>query len=209
MASPVGDFLATLRAGAILAMTPTALGLFELERSRARDDVPVLRKWTRRYGKLALAIYGAHAVSELAHVGPNATYPGRDARGMGHIFVSNHRSMLDVFAAVRFLEGDFVARADMRHWPVIGFVAGRIGTIWVDRDSRSSGAADARRRLAPPPRHPARQGPRRGGDAGARDVRGEGGGIQASLGEGRAARGRWHPPQVISSRRCARGPSSR
>jgi 1-acyl-sn-glycerol-3-phosphate acyltransferase len=53
----------------------------------------------------------------------------------------NHRSMLDIFVNLAFLEANIVSRADLSRWPVIGLAARRTGTLFVDRESRRSGAA--------------------------------------------------------------------
>ena len=53
----------------------------------------------------------------------------------------NHRSMLDIFVNLAFLEANIVSRADLSGWPVIGLAARRVGTLFVDRSSKRSGAA--------------------------------------------------------------------
>jgi 1-acyl-sn-glycerol-3-phosphate acyltransferase len=53
----------------------------------------------------------------------------------------NHRSMLDIFVNLAFLEANIVSRADLSKWPVIGLAARRVGTLFVDRENKRSGAA--------------------------------------------------------------------
>jgi 1-acyl-sn-glycerol-3-phosphate acyltransferase len=72
---------------------------------------------------------------------PRGRYPARDASGRGRLFVMNHRSMLDVFVNLAFLEANIVSRADLSRWPVIGLAARRVGTLFVDRENKRSGAA--------------------------------------------------------------------
>ncbi len=52
------------------------------------------------------------------------------------MIVANHISWLDIpsLHAVRFCR--FVAKADLRHWPVIGMMADRAGTLFIERASR-------------------------------------------------------------------------
>jgi 1-acyl-sn-glycerol-3-phosphate acyltransferase len=137
----LGDLRLAARTGAFLTLTPTCLALMEAERRGKADGDPILRKWMSRYGELACRAYGL----ELKLAGPylerGEPYPARDGRGRGRIFVFNHRSMHDVFVSVRVAAGTFVARSDVSGWPLIGFIANRIGTLWVDRQSRESGAA--------------------------------------------------------------------
>jgi 1-acyl-sn-glycerol-3-phosphate acyltransferase len=53
----------------------------------------------------------------------------------------NHRSMLDIFVDLAFIEANTVSRADLAGWPVIGLAARRVGTLFVDRSDKRSGAA--------------------------------------------------------------------
>ena len=53
----------------------------------------------------------------------------------------NHRSMFDIFVNLAFVEANIVSRADLSRWPVIGLAARRVGTLFVDRTSKRSGAA--------------------------------------------------------------------
>jgi 1-acyl-sn-glycerol-3-phosphate acyltransferase len=52
------------------------------------------------------------------------------------MLVANHISWLDIPAlhALQFCR--FVAKADLRHWPVIGMMADRAGTLFIERESR-------------------------------------------------------------------------
>ncbi len=52
------------------------------------------------------------------------------------MLVANHISWLDIPAlhALQFCR--FVAKADLRHWPVIGMMASRAGTLFIERESR-------------------------------------------------------------------------
>jgi 1-acyl-sn-glycerol-3-phosphate acyltransferase len=49
------------------------------------------------------------------------------------LLVANHISWLDILALGAVRPGRMVARADMRGWPLLGPVAARAGTIFVDR----------------------------------------------------------------------------
>lgn len=52
------------------------------------------------------------------------------------LFVSNHISYLDITAIGSLVYGSFVARADLRDWPVFGFLATLQRTIFIDRRPR-------------------------------------------------------------------------
>ena len=144
-----------LRTAGFVGLTFTLLAGLESERAlvsdeRARDDVTY--KWMARYGLGLLRLYGLEVTARGPHVeAPPAgsggvfpappRYPARDASGRGRLFVMNHRSMLDIFVNLAFLEANIVSRADLSGWPVIGLAARRTGTLFVDRSSKQSGAA--------------------------------------------------------------------
>jgi 1-acyl-sn-glycerol-3-phosphate acyltransferase len=133
------------RATGFIGLTLSLLAGFESDRAlasddRARDDVTY--KWMARYGAGLLRLYGLEVSAEGPHVeAKGGRYPARDAQGQGRLFVMNHRSMLDIFVNLAFMEANIVSRADLSRWPVIGLAARRVGTLFVDRSSKQSGAA--------------------------------------------------------------------
>jgi 1-acyl-sn-glycerol-3-phosphate acyltransferase len=133
------------RATGFIGLTFALLAGFESDRAlaphdRARDDVTY--KWMARYGAGLLRLYGLEVSTEGPYVeAKGGRYPARDAHGRGRLFVMNHRSMLDIFVNLAFMEANIVSRADLSRWPVIGLAARRVGTLFVDRSSKESGAA--------------------------------------------------------------------
>jgi 1-acyl-sn-glycerol-3-phosphate acyltransferase len=142
MPTLLGPLLLSARAAAFAGTTASMYGVFELEAALAgapaRDDV--LKKWVVRYGRVELRLFGVDAVTAGPHLESGAAYPGKDARGKGRLFVMNHRSALDILVSLAFLEARIVSRGDLAKWPVIGYLANRIGTLFVDRESTISGA---------------------------------------------------------------------
>lgn len=140
--SLLDPFRLPARAAAFAGSTASMYGAFELEAALAgapaRDDV--LRKWVVRYGRVELRLFGVSALTSGPHLDSGAAYPGKDERGKGRLFVMNHRSALDIFVSLAFLEARIVSRGDLAKWPVIGYLANRIGTLFVDRESTLSGA---------------------------------------------------------------------
>ena len=51
----------------------------------------------------------------------------------GTLIVANHVSWLDIVAALAVEPTAFLAKHDVRSWPVIGSLAARCGTVFVDR----------------------------------------------------------------------------
>ncbi len=61
------------------------------------------------------------------------------------LWVANHISWLDIPVIGSLAEVGFLSKAEVAHWPVIGFLARRSGTLFIERGRR--GAADGAARL--------------------------------------------------------------
>lgn len=57
------------------------------------------------------------------------------------LFVSNHVSWLDISALLTAIDAGFVGKSELEHWPVLGLVIVRGGTIFIERGSRDSAAS--------------------------------------------------------------------
>ena len=64
---------------------------------------------------------------------PLATLPDAHA-----LIVSNHISWLDIFAINAARPCHFVAKADIRSWPLVGWLCARGGTIFIARGQKSA-----------------------------------------------------------------------
>jgi len=128
---------------AFTGLTFTLYGMLELDTAASpkSEREAVLYKWIQRYGKGLLSLYGVDVKARGPYVEEGKRYPGTSASGKGRIFVMNHRSGLDIPITLAFVEATIVSRADLSAWPVIGVAAKRVGTLFVDRSSRNSGAA--------------------------------------------------------------------
>lgn len=63
------------------------------------------------------------------------------------LLVANHISWLDVYAINALLPTTFVAKDDVRGWPLIGWLSAQTGTIFIERGSRNA-AMRTKERLA-------------------------------------------------------------
>ena len=63
------------------------------------------------------------------------------------LLLANHVSWIDIFAICAVFPATFVAKAEIRRWPLLGKVCERTGTIFVERGS-SRGARRANREIA-------------------------------------------------------------
>ncbi len=64
------------------------------------------------------------------------------------LLVANHVSWLDVFAAYAGLPSLFVAKAEVRRWPVLGRLVARVGTLFIERGSRRHARLTSERMVA-------------------------------------------------------------
>lgn len=89
---------------------------------------PAVHRFLKRWYKGVLRI--AHV--RLVVTGPRTTFapPGR-----GTLVVANHTSWLDVVALNATQPLQLVSKAEVRRWPLIGRIAARTGTIFLDRTS--------------------------------------------------------------------------
>ncbi len=55
----------------------------------------------------------------------------------GSVIISNHISWLDIFVINSLSPSRFVAKADIRSWPILGWLAAQAGTIYISRGSKS------------------------------------------------------------------------
>lgn len=84
------------------------------------------RLWAKKYwSKILLALCGVR-VSQR----------GTPVLQGGVLWVVNHISWLDIFVLNCVRATAFVAKSEIRHWPLIGWLAAGAGTIFIERASR-------------------------------------------------------------------------
>lgn len=117
---PVLPAVARLVAGCLLAVggaacTPLAAALTQ----------PVRDRLVRRWSRAVLRIFGVHV-----RVSGN---PG--GRSGGELVVANHISWLDIPLVAAVLPARMLGKSDIRRWPLLGALAARGGTLFIDRES--------------------------------------------------------------------------
>ena len=91
---------------------------------RPENSAPAIRAlWLQRHSRRVLKIFKL----EVRVSGPVPT------RGL---LVSNHLGYLDIFVLASLAPAVFVAKREIRSWPVIGWLTQMGGTLFVDRDRR-------------------------------------------------------------------------
>lgn len=124
---PLAAYVRLIRLGLhILAGALTILLLFPFLKPDERDRRVVA--WARKL---------------LAIVRVRVKVRGRPpaVRGEGALIVANHVSWLDIHVLHSLLPSRFVSKAEVRDWPLIGWMAARAGTLYLERTRKS----DARR----------------------------------------------------------------
>src|SRR5262245_5132340 len=124
---------APLRAAAMGGVSGAMLAALTLEhRLRPVSDERLdtyVRSWAR-------------SVLRLLHVDLQVhRSPAASENSTPRLVVANHRSTVDILLMLHLFGGHLLARGDMAHWPAIGVMARRAGTLFVDREDPSSGAA--------------------------------------------------------------------
>ncbi|MFI8770211.1 lysophospholipid acyltransferase family protein [Streptomyces sp. NPDC053792] len=118
------------RAGAVLAVARLTAGigavLLGLLLAPAAGLLPAATR-------LALVRFWTRAV--VRAFGVRVRYEGEAGAVTGPLLVvANHVSWLDIPLLAAVLPGRMVAKAEVRHWPVLGTLAALGGTLFIDRD---------------------------------------------------------------------------
>ena len=101
----------------------TIVLVFPLVHRRRRKAL--IRRWSARllrHFRIETRMHGA-----LAH-----------ERSHGLLLVANHVSWLDIFVLNAVEPSRFIAKAELRRWPVIGWLSAGVGTLFIDRTRRSA-----------------------------------------------------------------------
>lgn len=120
--------LGRLRAIASLIFAASVIPLWLLHRSGSAKA----RQYEVRF--FAHLLKGFGIVPESA--GQSSPLPGT-------LFVTNHISWIDIPLLASALDADFVAKADILHWPILGSLARKLNPVFVARDCPHSAQAQA------------------------------------------------------------------
>lgn len=72
----------------------------------------------------------------MLHVGLEAHNCHYPADMHSHLLVANHVSWLDVIALNAVVPACFVAKSDVKSWPLLGWLCHRVGTLFINRENR-------------------------------------------------------------------------
>ncbi len=96
---------------------------------------PARRRTIRRWSRLLLACCGIRL--ELRD-GGEAQGHALPKIAPGRMLVANHQSWLDIFAINAVTASAFVAKAELRRWPLVGWLVAMAGTVFIERGRRSA-----------------------------------------------------------------------
>jgi len=115
---------------------------FEFEAFFTRQKlIDVINKWVLRWARFNMRVFGVEIEAHGEHLEEGRPYPGGEPGKVGRIFVANHRSGMDIPVLFNVAETRVISRHDLADWPLLGRAASRVGTLFVDRKSRRSGAS--------------------------------------------------------------------
>jgi 1-acyl-sn-glycerol-3-phosphate acyltransferase len=124
----------------ITIVTWTCLELQSLVLRKARP-IDLVNRWTARWARLSLWAYNIQVEAHGPYLEKGTLHPAESPDGVGRIFVANHRSGIDIPILLSVVEAHPISRHDLANWPLLGKVSKRVGTLFVDRESRRSGAS--------------------------------------------------------------------
>ncbi|MFZ1866184.1 MAG: lysophospholipid acyltransferase family protein [Polyangiales bacterium] len=132
---------ALLRTGAFVGWSATILGAYELRRAMTPEMQrrALADRYRTRLSHGVLRLFGTELLVE-----------GERRHESGALVVANHQSALDISVMLALFQAVLVSRHDVASWPLLGRLAKHGDTIFVDRESRRSGAAalrEIRRRI--------------------------------------------------------------
>ncbi len=100
-------------------------GVFTLLVFFPRFDTPNKELHIQRWSKHLLEIFGVELSVKNSDILPNNSY----------LLASNHISWLDIHAINSFKPIRFVAKSEVESWPIFGWMAKQLGTVFIKRSS--------------------------------------------------------------------------
>jgi 1-acyl-sn-glycerol-3-phosphate acyltransferase len=126
---------APLRTAAVGGLSAVMLAAMSIEEHLGNVGDERRAAYARTWARSILRVLGAEIDVHTEGAAAPADAPSP------RLVVANHRSTLDIFIMLDLFGGQLLARKDMASWPAIGVLARHAGTLFVDRDDPSSGAA--------------------------------------------------------------------
>lgn len=113
-----------LRAAGFLAVTALAVASYPLAVAAGHSARRLVRRWWSR---------GCCRVLNI-----RVRCEGQAFSACPTVIVANHVSYIDIIALGSFVDGTFIAKSEIRGWPLLGFIASCAGTMFVRRHWRQA-----------------------------------------------------------------------
>jgi 1-acyl-sn-glycerol-3-phosphate acyltransferase len=119
----------------VLAGIVIAAAIFPWQGQGGRNRI--IRAWSR----LLLAICGARLRVTGLPLPPPIARTGIERGSRGRMLLANHISWMDPFALNASLPSRFVAKAEIRAWPLLGTLVTLVGALYIERGRRHAVAS--------------------------------------------------------------------
>jgi 1-acyl-sn-glycerol-3-phosphate acyltransferase len=102
----------------------------------------VILPFTSKQQKLAIIQWWSTKLTQLMHLEVNCTgaVPVKQTNQTGRMYIANHISWLDIYALMTVTSLRFIAKSDIRKWPVFGYLAANANVLFIDREKRHDAA---------------------------------------------------------------------
>lgn len=119
----------------VLAGIVVAAAVFPWQSQAGRNRI--IRAWSR----LLLAICGARLRVTGRPLPPAIARTGIEPGSRGRMLLANHISWIDPFALNASAPSRFVAKAEIRAWPLLGTLVTLVGALYIERGRRHAVAS--------------------------------------------------------------------
>ena len=92
--------------------------------------------WTNTDQQNRLKLWWASAMMSLLGVKLRKSGNVPKTYSGGALVVANHISFVDIFAISSVIPATFVSKSDVTSWPILGWMAAKAGTLFIERGSR-------------------------------------------------------------------------
>ncbi|CAG4885557.1 lysophospholipid acyltransferase family protein [Paraburkholderia saeva] len=98
----------------------------------------VATRFPRASADVRLELNRAWSLKMLRLCGMRLVVHNDDVRlDAGALVVANHVSWIDIYVINAWRPTPFVSKAEIRNWPVVGWLAEQLGTVFIQREKRS------------------------------------------------------------------------
>jgi 1-acyl-sn-glycerol-3-phosphate acyltransferase len=98
----------------------------------------VATRFPRASADVRLELNRAWSLKMLRLCGMRLVVHNDDVRlDAGALVVANHVSWIDIYVINAWRPTPFVSKAEIRNWPVVGWLAQQLGTVFIQREKRS------------------------------------------------------------------------